>query len=190
MAEESAKPPTITTPVGHMCTCEHPVRVSAGLRLRSTEGCCENAARALKMLASAALDMNAAGWQNAAWHQRERWRVWGNAGKSWWHVNVRALMAGWKQSSRALLWTRPIVRLVFLFCFHLCAFVFIYCFIIRVWFRLFWFYWFSSYSILISSVMEIENWFWLAAWQCWFVFSLFSLRALMVVRKVSVMLVL
>ena len=68
MAEESAKPPTITTPVGHMCTCEHPARVSAGLRLRSTEGCCENAARALKMLASAALGMNAAGWQNAAWH--------------------------------------------------------------------------------------------------------------------------
>lgn len=77
MAEESAKPPTITTPVGHMCTCEHPARVSAGLRLRSTEGCCEYAARALKMLASAALGMNAAGWQNAAWHQRERWRACG-----------------------------------------------------------------------------------------------------------------
>lgn len=185
MAEESAKPPTITTPVGHMCTCEHPARVSAGLWLRSTEGCCENAARALKMLASAALGMNAAGWQNAAWHQRERWRACGgNAGKSWWHVNVRALMAGWKQSSRALLWTRPIVRLVFLFFVFICVHLF--SFIVSL-------YGFDSGcsdSILISSVMEIENWFWLAAWQCWFVFSLFSLRALMVVRKVSVMLVL
>jgi len=57
--------------------------VSAGLRLRSTEGCCENAAGTLKMLASAALGVNAAGWQNTAWHQRERWRkTRGNAGKS------------------------------------------------------------------------------------------------------------
>lgn len=66
MAEESAKPPTITTPVGHMCTCEHPCVAGTAC------GCGQRRAAAgtLKMLASAALGMNAAGWQNAAWTAR------------------------------------------------------------------------------------------------------------------------
>lgn len=61
MAEESAKPPTITTPRWtHVCTCEHPAQGSAGLRVKRG-GNAENAG-------IRALGMNVAGWQNAAWN--------------------------------------------------------------------------------------------------------------------------
>lgn len=130
MAEESAKPPTITTPVGHMRTCEHPCVCVGGAAARSTEGCCENAAATL---ASAALDMNAAGWQNAAWNQRERWRACGKC----WQILMACECAGIDSRMKTIIphpdvEPAPLSGWFFFFCFHLCAFVFIYCFIIRV----------------------------------------------------------
>lgn len=87
------------------------------------------------MLASAALGVNAAGWQNAAWTARREMLA-----KQCWRDACEMLAcecAGIDGRMKTII-PRPDVEPAplsgwfFLFCFHLCAFVFIYCFIIRV----------------------------------------------------------
>lgn len=132
MAEESARPPTITTPVGHMCTCEHPACVSAGLRLRSTEGCCENAAGTLKMLASAWTLAEDAG---ECWQILMACECAGIAGRMKTiipHPDVEpAPLSGW-----FFLFLFSFVRICFHLLFHYAGLL-----------RLFWFYWY--YSIIL-----------------------------------------
>lgn len=91
MAEESAKPPTITTPVGHMRTCEHlawharlATAVSGGL-LAERGGSAENAGNG----------MDASCWRNAAWNGIAAEENAGNAGGRVENAGIlRALMAG------------------------------------------------------------------------------------------------
>lgn len=95
MAEESAKPPTITTPVGHMRTCEHlawqerHATAVSGRLLAERGGSAENAGIDCVMLATRGVE----------WWQCERITA-RDAGKQLWRnvwkmlANVCALMAG------------------------------------------------------------------------------------------------
>lgn len=82
------------------------------------------------MLASAALGMNAAGWQNAAWTARREMLA-----KQCWRDACECAGIDGRMKTiipRPDVEPAPLSGWFFLFCFHLCAFVFIYCFIMRV----------------------------------------------------------
>lgn len=91
MAEESAKPPTITTPVGHMRTCEHlawqerHAAAVSGRLLAERGGSAENAG----------IGMDASCWQLAARNGIAAEENAGNAGGRVENAGIlRALMAG------------------------------------------------------------------------------------------------
>lgn len=91
MAEESAKPPTITTPVGHMRTCEHLAwqeRHAAAVSGRLLAGCGGSAE-------NAGIGMDASCWQLAARNGIAAEENAGNAGGRVENAGIlRALMAG------------------------------------------------------------------------------------------------